>query len=143
MAPQRTSRGGPPVSEVEYLAHYGVKGMRWGVRKKDRQSSTDSGPKSTDAKTARDHRATVKKSGTDALSNKELQELVTRLNLEQQYSKLNAQTTTAGKRFVNGSKNMGKSLAKELVKEYAKQGAKTGVKVVQEFLKEKIKKEKE
>lgn len=126
------------MSEVEYLAHYGVKGMRWGVRKKDRGSSDD-GPKSEDARRARDHRSTVKKGGTDALSNKELQELVTRLNLEQQYSRLNAETTTAGKRFVNGSKKFGQSLAKDLAKDYAKKGAKTGVKFIQELLKKKIK----
>lgn len=126
------------MSEVEYLAHYGVKGMRWGVRKKDRGSSDD-GPKSEDASRARAHRSTVKKGGTDALSNKELQELVTRLNLEQQYSRLNAETTTAGKRFVNGSKSLGQSLVKELAKDYAKKGAKTGVKLLKELLQEKIK----
>lgn len=127
------------MSEVEYLAHYGVKGMRWGVRKKDRGSSDD-GPKSEDARRARTHRSTVKKGGTDALSNKELQELVTRLNLEQQYSRLNAETTTLGKRFVNGSQNLGKSLVKDLAKDYAKKGVKKGTKFLGELIKEQLKK---
>jgi len=64
----------------EVMEHFGVKGMHWGVSK--------SGPTSSDAQNAKGHRAVVKKSGTQALSNKDLQELVTRMNLEQQYSKL-------------------------------------------------------
>lgn len=71
-----------PLEDV--LEHFGVKGMRWGVRKR----RTDDGPGSADAERAKRHAATVAKKGTKALSNKELQELVTRMNLEQQFSTL-------------------------------------------------------
>lgn len=69
----------------DVLAHYGVKGMKWGVRKSRKGKPS---PASEDATKAAGHRKTVKTSGTKALSNKELQELVTRMNLEAQYSTL-------------------------------------------------------
>lgn len=70
----------------ETLEHAGVKGMKWGVRRKER-SKLKQGP-SDDAKTA--HKALVKSkiSGVEALSNKELKNLNERLNLEQSYARL-------------------------------------------------------
>lgn len=77
----------------EFLEHFGVRGMKWGVRRGG--ASKSSKPKarsvtkmSMDAVAAKKHKATAKKSSTDALSNKDLQALVTRMNLEQQYKKL-------------------------------------------------------
>ena len=125
------------------LAHYGVKGMKWGVRKKYttstvtsktpsgdtlgkvavRSQTTKKKPKqvevterpgkkltakggqgarsSTDAKRAMASRQKVKKSSTDALSNKELQDLVTRMQLEQNYARLykNDPRSTRGEKF--------------------------------------------
>ena len=49
------------------LAHYGVKGMKWGVRKKTRSASRQS---------------------ISEMSNQELQDLITRGNLEKQYRSL-------------------------------------------------------
>jgi hypothetical protein len=82
-----------PAEDV--LIHYGIKGMRWGVRRRH----SDSDPGSADAEKAKQHAATVKTHGTKALSNKELQELVTRMNLEQQFNTLSTKEkkATAGK----------------------------------------------
>ena len=92
---------------VNSLAHYGVKGMQWGVRKKSSSNSvvsdrrgmpirkTDSGL-ANDAIRARINQAVAAKRGTDALSTKDLQDLVTRMNLEQQYDRLNPVQKTAG-----------------------------------------------
>jgi len=89
------------------LAHYGVKGMRWGVRRR----STSSGPTghvtikaipghkikvsggsgvkiSEDAVRAVANRQVAKKSGTHALPNDELKALVTRMQMEQNYKQL-------------------------------------------------------
>lgn len=68
----------------DILAHYGVKGMKWGVRRKNIPKQ---GP-SDDAKDA--HRSFVKAkvSGVEALSNKELKAVNERLNLEMNYQRL-------------------------------------------------------
>lgn len=67
----------------DFLKHYGVKGMRWGVRKKsDRESASD------DAVRTKGLNQRARESGRDALSNKELQDAITRMNLEQQYDRL-------------------------------------------------------
>ena len=92
------------------LAHFGVKGMRWGVRRS--QAELDSGaptPVSVttkegsskiktsggtkqgaadDAKRVAAIQQKLKKSGSNSLTNKEMQDLVTRMNLEQQLYRL-------------------------------------------------------
>lgn len=85
------------------LAHYGVRGMRWGVRRTRAQLDSDS----EDARTKKTLQGVVAKNrgSTDPLSNQELQTLVTRLNLEQQYSNLttkdNAKRKSNGEKFVS------------------------------------------
>ena len=74
----------PEIDVDDFLAHYGVKGMKWGVRRSESQLADAS----DDAKRASSHRSKAKASGSAALSNKEMQELVTRLNLQQQYTRL-------------------------------------------------------
>jgi 2'-5' RNA ligase len=69
----------------KFLAHFGVKGMRWGVRK-DRSGGGHGG--SDDHNNATAARAKAKKGGVKSLSNKELQDMITRMNLEQQYVRL-------------------------------------------------------
>lgn len=102
----------------EFLEHHGVKGMRWGRRKEDsvpagetRVTQKKPGIKITaeggrgvpahaDAIKTASSKQVAKRSSTDALSTKDLQELITRMNLEQQYSKLSAGQTSAGRKFV-------------------------------------------
>lgn len=92
-----------------HLEHHGVKGQKWGVRRADhgsgpapvtiregrpgRMVKTKGGerhPAHEDALRAAAHRQKAKKSTTDALSSKDLQDLVLRMNLEQQYTRLAA-----------------------------------------------------
>ena len=105
--------------EQKSLSHYGVKGMKWGVRKRDRGSNgpvkvrtshkpggrvkTKGGENqkaSPDAVRAAVARQKARKSTTDSLSNKELQDLVTRMNLEQQYARLDPKKENLGLAFL-------------------------------------------
>lgn len=96
----------------DVLAHYGIKGMRWGVRR-THPSSSGSSPKkpagkiSEDAASAKASRTKTKTHGLDALSNKELQHLVNRMNLEQQYSRLTSHEGAVKAGFRAGKKILG------------------------------------
>jgi signal recognition particle subunit SEC65 len=83
----------------DVLEHYGIKGMKWGVRRTEEQlarargkrfgrKSKEPPPQSEDAKRARASAEKVKKEGVSSLSNQELQQLNKRLNLEKNYSDL-------------------------------------------------------
>lgn len=100
----------------EFLRHYGIPGMKWGRRKSKSPSYEKSvktfggksphrnlsvSPKSIDAQKARNYKDRAKSSGTDALSTKELENLVKRMNLEQQYSRLNPPQVSAGRQLMN------------------------------------------
>lgn len=113
------------------LEHHGVKGMKWGVRKDGSTSvstssssrfakkSTDviarqkpgkfvrttGGKKQTasnDAVRVAAARQVAKKSTTDSLSNKQIQDAVTRMNLEQQFHSLvkKQNRQTRGQKFI-------------------------------------------
>lgn len=63
----------------DFLAHYGVKGMRWGVRKK-------SGKKSSEAKRFEAVDKKRKEQGLRALTNKELADFNKRAELEKKFN---------------------------------------------------------
>lgn len=71
-----------------FLEHYGMKGMKWGIRKARKASKTKSAKET--AKT---------------LTNKELKKRVDRLNMEKQYAELsnkrNETTLSRGKAFTS------------------------------------------
>ena len=116
------------------LAHHGVKGMKWGVRRSREQLSTarktkasdKALPLSKDAMRAKTNRRIAKNGGVGKLSNEELQSLVTRMNLEQQYSRLVPPTGSAkAKKFVsdivlNVGKQQAQKYANDQVGEYIK-----------------------
>lgn len=98
------------------LEHYGIKGMHWGVRRAvgrdgrvevatatqpapGKRLKAEGGvgqPAHPDAVRAAIARQTAKKSTTDSLSTKDLQDLVQRMNLEQQYARLSSQSKQKG-----------------------------------------------
>lgn len=77
----------------DILAHYGVKGMHWG-RHKNTPGPSEDHARATEAKTK------AKAGGVKALSNKELQDAINRMNLEQQYNRLNPKASTKAIKFV-------------------------------------------
>lgn len=154
------SGGSGGVSDV-VLAHYGVRGMHWGVRQKSKYSDTTSKsevamkerpgkklrtkggkelPASADAKKVAVSKQQARKSSTDSLSTKDLQELVNRMNLEQQYSRLDPNLVNKGakaiktvakdnttKSIVGGSVKLGMLVAND-------PRASAGMKVAEAFL---------
>lgn len=97
------------------LAHHGVKGQKWGVRRarnkssavtvidKKRKLKTAGGvgrPAHSDAVRARTIGQIGKKSGLKALSNEELQAYNNRLNLEMNAKRLRHQDSSRAKRFI-------------------------------------------
>lgn len=85
-----------------YLAHFGIKGMKWGKRK---AKVTDGLPPSTDYENKIFIKKQSRDSGTKSLTNKQLREAIDRMNLENQYSSLNAKTS-AKTRGVNAVKGV-------------------------------------
>lgn len=92
----------------DFLAHYGVKGMKWGVTRSNPSGGTTGSNRSisSDARQAQKSRDRLSRHGsTDVLSNRDLQDLVTRMNLEQNYNRLKNMEPTAfdrAKRFTSG-----------------------------------------
>lgn len=74
----------------EFLSHFGVKGMKWGVVR-DRvrgNAAVKLASASDDHKRANSVKTKAKVVGVHTLSNKELQEVITRMNLEVSYKSL-------------------------------------------------------
>ncbi len=81
-----------PSVVMNELTHYGVKGMKWGVRRSDAQlAKARSAPKPTlsdDAKRANRLYDKIETKGTGSLSNQEMRQFLERMNLERQYSQM-------------------------------------------------------
>lgn len=95
----------------DFLEHFGIKGMKWGIRR-----DNPSGSKKTPA-------ATAKK-----LTNTELTKRVNRLNMENRYSELTKQTErnskSTGKRIVTDFvDSFGNTYPRELGKKGGKKAA--------------------
>lgn len=84
------------VATEDFLSHYGIPGMKWGKRKGSSSKSSPKEAPSADAKAVGALVGRKKTSGTAALSNKELQQVITRKQLEQQYATLNPSKVQAG-----------------------------------------------
>ena len=120
------------------IKHYGVKGMRWGVRRRRSESSSTpvdpqpvtirqnhktkglqaaggAGHKpSDDALTAIAIRQKAKASGAASLSNKEMETLVKRMNLEANYAKVMAANPAPQTKLAKGRKKLQGILKSEM-----------------------------
>jgi hypothetical protein len=100
------------IDENEFLQHFGVKGMKWGVRRNQPKKPVR---RSADAKKAKTILERRERSGTSSLSNNDIQIAIRRLQLEQQLGQL----TTApprqsairrGHRTITEALNMGQTV---------------------------------
>lgn len=90
------------------LCHYGILGMKWGVRRtpeqlarargKTKSSSSDNDTDNNKAKTSSN---TSTKKSISEMTDDELRKTINRMQLEQQYRNLNPEKVSAGKKFVN------------------------------------------
>lgn len=125
----------------DFLAHFGVRGMKWGIRKRSTSPTpvlvdgrvkgsrvkvkTSGGERinpSEDAIKVAISKQKIRKSGTHALSNQELQAVVQRMNLEQQYSRLQTQNASPAAKFVRDVLvGQGKQQLQSVVNDYGNQ----------------------
>ena len=106
------------------LMHYGVLGMKWGVRRSQRQldrigRKAKKNNWSDDAKSA----AEIKTKKLKQMSNSELKKLNERIRLEKEYANLTKKQQSAGSKFVSDIvRETAKDTAKSYTTKYAKQG---------------------
>lgn len=136
----------------EFLEHFGVKGMQWGVRRArstgmvtpshtaPRKGSFPSRhvpsrrvgppkqhhPVATDAAKTLQLKSQLSKHGPQSLSNQDLQHLVKRMQLENQLRQLDPVHKTAGRKVVDEAVKIGGNAAKQTAAQFAAQYAAKG-----------------
>lgn len=97
-----------------YIVHYGIFGMKWGIRRYQNKdgSLTPAGKKRLEKldkerealignQSSKDSSSSSSTKKVSEMSDEELRNAVTRLQLEQRYKELKPRHVSAGKRFVN------------------------------------------
>jgi hypothetical protein len=107
------------MADSDILAHYGIKGMKWGVRRTRAQIDSDS-PDVVAVKATTD-KIRRNRGSTDPLSNKELEAFNRRLQLERTYNELVGRaadrSASRGSRF----KKEGQKFVREITLDSGKQ----------------------
>lgn len=109
------------------LFHWGIPGMKWGVRRANRLAAAQA-RQSDDHKTV----AGLRKKKISEMSNDELKKLTTRLQLEKQLKDLSAIDAGPGKKFITEVlSNAGKQLASKYIASAVEKGLPELLKLVQ------------
>ena len=80
----------------QYLMHYGVKGMRWGIRKKRKSSNSEARKKASDDYKTKENTSeskSRKKVKVAKMTDSEIEQRISRLRLENELDRLTKQGT--------------------------------------------------
>ena len=103
------------------LYHFGIKGMKWGVRKNRSSSDPSSSSLSKKKKRGLGNISEPKNKSVKDMSDEELRNTIARIELENRYKDLSPKKVSAGKKFVDRVINniilpAGEDVTKQLVK---------------------------
>lgn len=93
------------------LYHYGILGMKWGVRRTPEQLGHRPIKKKKTASEHNDYKKAHSEKSIKSMSDKELRERLNRLQMEQQYSKLSDSDCNKGKTYINRIIRAGSTIA--------------------------------
>lgn len=84
------------------LNHYGILGMKWGIRRKRKNSNaTNTKRKKATYDISDDYKRAHGKKSVKEMSDKELRDINNRLNMEQQYERLSKSNINKGIDYMN------------------------------------------
>lgn len=95
------------------LAHYGILGMKWGVRRSEAQLARARGAKSKSSseEESEDYKKAHSPKSIKSMSDAELRNRLNRLQMEQQYARMNPDTVNRGKDVANKIMKAGTTVA--------------------------------
>ena len=86
------------MTDEEFLQHYGVKGMKWGVRRSQAQLDRAAGRR-TARKTARANKKRSSAPPASSMDDNQLRQRINRMKMEKEYNELTSKSTGAGRKF--------------------------------------------
>lgn len=93
------------------LTHYGILGMKWGVRRTEAQLARARGSKKEVVEPHEDYKKAHAKVNVKTMSDKELRERLNRLDMEKRYKQLDGSDTSKGKAFIDKVIKAGTTIA--------------------------------